>query len=134
MTRGATAATGSTSVPLVSDKIVRMSAQGDCYEAAGNYMMQAALEGDERKLTLVHGEVTGQGPLHGVKFGHAWVEIGGMVIDKSNGRNLKMPKEMYYAIGKIGSNTHRYTMKQFRRKAVQTGVWGPWDLETETGL
>ena len=111
-----------------------MSAQGDCYEAAGKYMMEAALQGDEKKLILVHGEVTGQGPLEGIKYGHAWVEKGGMVIDKSNGRDLRIAKEMYYAIGRIGTNVHKYTMKQFRRKTVQTGIWGPWDLETESGL
>jgi hypothetical protein len=116
-----------------------MSAQGDCYEAAGNYMMRfrfgdAKQKGRGEKLILVHGEVTGQGPLEGVKFGHAWVEDGNTVIDKSNGRNLRMAKKAYYALGRIGTNIHKYTQKQFARKAVETGIWGPWDLETESGL
>jgi GNAT superfamily N-acetyltransferase len=118
--------------------LIEMTANGDCYEAAGNYMMRFIFgdaKDDSRihRLRLVHGEVTGQGPLEGIKYGHAWVEDGNMVIDQSNGKDLRMPKAAYYALGRIGSNVHKYTMAEFKRKAVETGIWGPWDLETESG-
>ena len=57
---------------------------GDCYQAAGRYMMDHCLAGDDCDLILVHGEVAGQGPIEGLTFGHAWVLDRGMVIDKAN--------------------------------------------------
>ena len=84
----------------------------------------------------MHGEVRGQGPLDGVQYGHAWVEDGNTVIDVSNGRDIKMPKALYYAIGGIDQigNMKRYTAEEFRKKVMKTENWGPWDLKTSTGL
>jgi hypothetical protein len=31
-------------------------------------------------------------------------------------------------------NWHEYTMKEAARLMLETGVYGPWDLETSTGL
>ena len=109
--------------------------RGDCYEAAGKFIMDQSLSG-ERGLVLVHGEVAGQGALNGVNFGHAWVEHNGMVIDKSNGRDIKIPVQVYYALGRIDriGNIHRYTWEQASAKIASTGHWGPWDLKTSTGL
>jgi hypothetical protein len=107
---------------------------GDCYEAAGQYMMEHSIfPGDEKGLILVHGEVTGQGHIEGVKYGHAWVEDGGTVIDVSMGQNVRMPKAAYYRLGRIGGNVYKYTGQQFRKKVLQHEHWGPWDLETESG-
>lgn len=112
-----------------------MAPTGDCYEAAGKYMMvHSCFPGNEKGLILVHGEVTGQGELDGMKYGHAWVEKGNNVIDVSRGRSIKMPKKAYYALGRIGKNIHKYTTSQFRRRTVAEGHWGPWDLVTESGL
>jgi hypothetical protein len=108
---------------------------GDCFEANGRYFMDAAaFPGGNNTLHLVHGEVTGQGPLEGVKYGHAWIEDGNMVIDVSNGRTVRMPKATYYALGRIGDNVHHYDAPAFRRKVMQHKHWGPWDLVTSTGL
>jgi len=128
-----------------------MRAVGDCYEAAANYVINnsgvvsflvppgaTARPG----LMLVHGEVTGQGKIEGVKYGHAWVEDGDLVIDVSNGRDLQLPKAAYYALGRVDNdgaqrikpNLHRYTAKEARRNLVMHGHWGPWDLETSSGL
>ena len=127
---------------------------GDCYEAAGKYMMDQCMNND-CNLILVHGEVGGQGALSGTRYGHAWVEQGGTIIDKSNGRNLQMPKAIYYAIGAIaspdmskwgtpgslddpdlfsGGNLHKYTWEEAREKIIESGHWGPWDLVTSSGL
>jgi len=88
---------------------------------------------------LVHGEVTGQGPpppagVGGVQYGHAWIEDGNTVIDTSNGRHLVLPRAVYYKVGGIGSNVYRYTVAEARAKLVSTRVYGPWDLQTSTGL
>ena len=91
--------------------------EGDCYEAAGKYMMGECLRADgDCNLVLVHAEVTGQGQIEGLKYGHAFVLDGNAVIDRSNGRDIQMPKEFYYSIGKIGGNLHEYNFSEFRRK------------------
>ena len=121
-----------------------MHINGDCYEIAGKHMLENAHSND----ILCHGEVTGQGELNGIKYGHAWIERGDLVIDKSNGRNIQMPKLVYYILGKIGqpsfdqagnyhegkTNVHRYSYPEFSEKILEFGHWGPWDLKTETGL
>jgi len=100
---------------------------GDCYRAAGTYIVDNAFgKNGDKSLVLVHGEVTGQGPIEGVKYGHAWVEKGGMVIDKSNDRDIKMPKALYYALGNI-KKTVRYTSEEVLDKITTTEHWGPWD-------
>jgi len=109
---------------------------GDCYEAAGKYMMDKCVFGDDCNLVLVHGEVAGQGALEGVTFGHAWVLDGGTAIDRSNGGNLQLPQAIYYAVGQIDriGNTHEYTWEQARKMIIEYEHWGPWDLVTESGL
>jgi hypothetical protein len=110
---------------------------GDCYEANGQYFMERAIfPGKEKNLRLVHGEVTGQASMEGVNYGHCWVEDGDTVIDMSNGKNVRMPKKVYYALGNIdrNDNMHVYTPEQFRKKVLDYQHWGPWDLRTSTGL
>ena len=134
----------------VTESVLKEGVQlGDCYEAAAKYMMDECNFGaDDCDLALVHGEVSGQGPLEGVRYGHAWVEDGDTVIDKSNGKDLRMPKAIYYALGQInretfgadgydpvgGQNVHRYTWPEMRKKLLDYEHWGPWDLETSSGL
>lgn len=115
-----------------------MNATGDCYEAAGQYMMMKCQFGSPgcADLILVHGEVMGQGAIEGVSFGHAWIESNGMVIDKSNGRNLELPASLYYSVGKINEigNVVKYSWEEARKKILEFEHWGPWDLETSSGL
>ena len=114
----------------------KKKASGDCYQAAANYMMDQCLYGGNKHLVLVHGEVCGQGPLSGVTYGHAWVEDGDTVIDLSNGRNLRVLKVVYYAIGGVShlNNTHRYTWDEAKVMLLTRKVYGPWELQTATGL
>ena len=107
-------------------------ATGDCYEAAGRYI----IDNYDPGLRLVHGEVAGQGPLEGMTVGHAWVLDGDMVIDRANGRDLRIPKVVYYAMGAIDQidNVHVYTQKQAIQQMVQHEHFGPWDLKTRSGL
>lgn len=105
---------------------------GDCYEATAKYIIDNSLFGNKDNLILVHAEVTGQGDIEGVKYGHAWVEDGNTVIDVSNGRNIKMDKKMYYALGNVNSKKmYRYSMSEVRKKLVDSGIYGPWDLKTD---
>jgi len=106
---------------------------GDCYEANGRFFIDETLFGGASWI-LVHGEVTGQGPLEGINYGHCWIESGGSVIDHSNGNNIKMSKKDYYSLGQIGDNVIKYKPEQVRKKILQTEHWGPWDLHTSTGL
>lgn len=114
---------------------------GDCYEAAGRYIMDATLAGKGEGLILVHAEITGQGPIEGLRHGHAWVEDGEMVIDRSNGRDIRLPRLLYYALARLHSefppfeaNMHRYDWDAASARMVEHEHWGPWDLETSTGL
>jgi hypothetical protein len=115
-----------------------LPADGDCYEAAGKFISERLLDGDRIRFLLVHGEVRGQGPLMGVNFGHAWVidKTSDSVIDRSNGRNLVMPRFIYYAIGGVEEigNFHEYTAEEARNMLLETGSYGPWDLVTSSGL
>jgi hypothetical protein len=117
-------------------EVPQANSGGDCYEAAGKYMMDECMFGDDCNLILVHGEVAGQGALDGVTFGHAWVLDGGTVIDQSNNRNLQLPRVLYYSLGQIDNigNTHEYSWEQARKIIMEYGHWGPWDLATESGL
>jgi hypothetical protein len=102
---------------------------GDCYCATGHYLMDNGI--DNPNLVMVHGEVTGQGKIEGIKYSHAWIEDGEMCIDVSQGKHLELPRVFYYAIGHIDpSRTYRYTLPELRRKVLDTGHWGPWDLIT----
>ena len=101
---------------------------GDCFEVAGKNMIHP----QDPNIMLVHAFVSGQGPLSGKRFEHAWNEIGDEVIDNSNGRNIHMPKMLYYAIGNINPkdpNEYRsYNHKQALQHLVTTKHWGPWEL------
>jgi len=122
---------------MVAAEEVAANSGGDCYEAAGQYMMNECMLGNDNcGLILVHGEVAGQGQLEGITYGHAWVLDGSTVIDKSNGRNIQMPQIFYYTVGRISNigNVHQYSWKAARTKILDYGHWGPWDLETDSGL
>lgn len=114
------------------------AANGDCYEAAGKFIAEQLMMGRGDGYVLVHGEVRGQGPLMGVNFGHAWVidVATDSVIDKSNGRDINMPRFIYYAIGGVEDigNYHEYTAEEARAVMLKTGNYGPWDLRTSSGL
>ena len=81
---------------------------GDCYEAAGRHVTDAWLRGEAEGLTLVHGIVSGQGALAGQRIGHAWTEFESgipMVRDVANGKNLVLPRALYYG-EEDGRHTH----------------------------
>lgn len=117
---------------------------GDCFESAGRYMLD--MIGRNKNAVLVHGEVMGRGALQDVWFGHAWIEIGDEVLEVANGKNIKMPKHIYYILGTIDqpyfqdgkmnppkNNVYRYTFDEAMEMFSKHQTFGPWELETETG-
>jgi len=111
---------------------------GDCYYAAG----KIALDNDFIKKHefigtpyLIHAEVTGQGGIKGLKYGHAWIEDDVLVYDYSNNRELKIPKVLYYAIGNIKTTNpkkyQKYTFKEAKEKMLSSGNYGCWDLDVK---
>lgn len=100
-----------------------MSQLGDCYQAAFRLVCEL---GDP--AWLCHGQVMGQGPIEGKIIGHAWVEVGGLCLDFSNGSRLSIPKEQYYQIGQIRECgvVHHYNYIEAIHYANETGHYGPW--------
>lgn len=107
-----------------------MARLGDCYRAAWRVAVI------EEGWTLVHGLVTGQGPVEGVRFGHAWlerrIEVDGhpvwVVRDVANGKDVELPRALYYAVGDVrAEEVARYDADEARRRAIKTGHYGPWD-------
>ncbi len=109
---------------------------GDCYVSAGNIVIKDYNNIDFMGTPyLIHAEVTGQGAISGIKYGHAWIEDDVLVYDYSNGRKLEIPKDFYYAIGNIKTSNpkkyRKYTFLEAKRKMVKTGNYGCWDLDVQ---
>lgn len=103
-----------------------ISADGDCFEVSAKHILYANPDD-----ILVHGMVSGQGNVKGVRYRHAWCEdfSGGMVIDKSNGRDISMPKDVYYALGNINpKEVIKYNFEEVRINILDHEHWGPWEL------
>lgn len=108
---------------------------GDCYAAAAHVVIEAhdwKLDEQGESFILCHGSPIGRGPIEGVKFGHAWVEVNDtLVIDQSNGNNIFMDVGRYYAIGQIKPDeVVRYTPQQLAAMIREHKTYGPWH-ETE---
>lgn len=99
-------------------------AGGDCYEAAARLFISL---GDTSGVLLVHGEVTGQGKIAGQRYGHAWLEVGAIVIDPSNQRTVCVLREAYYALGEIKVDVvRRYSWRESLEQMARHAHFGPW--------
>ncbi len=97
---------------------------GDCFVVALKKFME-----NPKRYTLVHGVVTGQGPIEGIEYNHAWVidEKTDTVIDMTLPKgNQKIPVGLYYYIGKI-SITKEYKGPEVLKMLDKYGTYGPWD-------
>lgn len=117
---------------------VKKKELGDCYVVAGKIAMELEYINEFDFVGtpyVVHAEVTGQGNIKGVKYGHAWVEDDFNVYDYSNDRKIVIPKALYYFIGKIETDNpkkyRKYTFEEARKKMFDSGHYGCWDIETE---
>ena len=106
----------------IPDDVPEGNRNGNCYEVALHKFMD-----NPRRYTLVHGVVTGQGPIAGMQYGHAWVEDGDKIIDMTLPSHLRsLPKDVYYALGHIDI-TRRYNANQVLKMLDKFGTYGPWD-------
>ncbi len=95
---------------------------GDCYLAA---VKTAELVGGE----VVHGTVESENtPRHG----HAWVELNGHVIDRSNGHDVCLPQQVYYRLGRA-QDVRRYSPQEARTLMSLQGHYGPWHPVVDDG-
>jgi hypothetical protein len=113
---------------------------GDCMQSSANLMMRwkyGFMPGGKwdagGEPFLVHALVHGRGQASGHRFPHAWVEVGEIVHDYSNGVERKLPKEIYYIIGGIDQSDPRsyrkYSFEEMRKKLLSESNYGPWDLD-----
>lgn len=108
------------------DDIPEENKHGDCYVTA-LHTFQDFYENGMKDVKLVHGVVTGQGPLDGIEYNHAWVELNDAIVcDYSNGNNVVMPISQYYNIGNIDI-TKKYNIRDVANMVSKYGTYGPWD-------
>ena len=103
---------------------------GDCYGCAGRHLWA------NPEHTLVHAMVTGQGPIEGIRYGHAFTtftdpETGiEMVYDAV--KDLTLPAALYYHLGQINPDEMtKYTLDEMNEMIQSSGHWGPWEEKTE---
>jgi len=102
-----------------------MVMNGDCYSVAANNAM-------DRGLMLCHGRPVYRGtdtPDPDGRFGHAWNETvdGSTVIDQSNGLDVALPADLYYAVGNIEpADVVRFTPSEVVDRVLAEMTWGPW--------
>jgi len=96
---------------------------GDCMQVAVNTVL------NEADMLHCVGVVSGQGRLLGHRFAHAWVETpSGDVIDRSNDKDTRVPKELYYILGNISPElVQRYARTEVRDLVLRHEHYGPWE-------
>ena len=124
---------------------------GNCYENSGRIFMDINMGfsdmrgwGDKGQWTLVHALVTGQGPIEGLTFGHAWLEWeteSGLVFAldtaalESGGIELLDQAKMVPAVvyRKVAETKFvvEYEWTEAKRMIVDEGHWGPWADEMD---
>jgi hypothetical protein len=106
-------------------------ADGDCYKAAFDEATGASEGHQDSGLLLCHGTPLGTGgDAEGLRYGHAWVEDPerDVVIEKSNGNDSIIPRDLYYEVGSIDADeVTRYSYEEALENAVRSGHYGPWE-------
>lgn len=103
-------------------------AMGNCYEANANKLLWGKEFQDKK---LVHGVAINQNDYQAM--GHCWIEDDNYCYDYSNGKTLKVEKNLYYEIGCMpiqGYKNHAYSLKEVRENVLNYGHYGPWETET----
>ena len=105
----------------------RQAQKGECYTNAFHFIVNAHQSGDTG-WTVVHGVCTGQGPIAGVRFGHAWVEKtfeDGTTLAFDCGTQGLYPKEVYHQAGRI-TDVVEYSFGEFLCRVSKEGHAGPF--------
>ena len=100
---------------------------GDCFVQAYNNCNRYI----EEQPLLVHGVVVGRGPIEGIEYTHAWIEIGENVIDTTMPLFAKgFPREIYYSLAQANKQLmFKYTRDEVLKKVLEFGTYGPWEEE-----
>jgi len=110
----------------ITDDIDQLPTGGDCFKVA--YRLITSRELPNHDLRLVHA-ITDR-----VKD-HAWVEMGDVVFDQSNGNNYVGRKEQYYehmGVHPADSTKFKtYTPNEVNDMAIKHMTYGPWELSHE---
>lgn len=111
------------------EKEPRRDRGGDCYGTAARLLLSL-----ERCLgaRLVHGVATlrRDGVPGTTRFGHAWVEVGDVVLDFSNETPRVMRRDVYYWFGDVCEKKCRYYDIDDTRDAIlKNETYGPWPGE-----
>jgi hypothetical protein len=111
------------------------SGEGDCYrravDVAEDLLRQLPAVFDIR---IAHGLVIGTGgEAEGLRYGHAWVEVGGAIVfDASQGETVSVPLPLYYRAGSVDPTlVVRYSLTEARRAMLDHGHYGPWHIVEE---
>lgn len=101
--------------------IKQKSKLGDCIIVACNNVI------DNKDLLFCYAYVMGQKHLVGQRILHAWNELGDLVFDDSNGKEITMRKEKYYIIAKIKEkDVTRQKAEEVMSLMLKTKKYGGW--------
>lgn len=102
---------------------------GDCFVQAYNNFFDSR----DNNVLLVHGVVTGRGKIEGLKYLHAWIEIGDKVIDTTMSLFAKgFPKDGYYRLAQADEKEmFKYNKSEAIEKILKYETYGPWEIELE---
>ena len=105
---------------------------GDCFPVAGRAMLKLDSEMEKAGMKMVHALVYGEGKLEGRRFGHAFLRLGDVIFDNSNGNKIITRKENYFKQGGINPKEKgtyiEYDKEQSLLKMAKYHHWGSWDL------
>ncbi len=107
--------------------------KGNCYKNAIDLMIDPSKVNfnlDSNQLVVVHGIVSGNGPLKGHKIAHAWLEDNNYCYDQDAISNniIQLEKRFYYITGEIQiKDTRRYKKEDVIENLLTYSHTGPWD-------
>lgn len=109
---------------------------GDCFQANASHFLQSS----RKDWRLCHGIVLNS--KDGMPMMHCWIESEEVkhlgknkieifwVIDMSNTNDIRVPKGMYYHLGRIDPDeVVRYDLERFGELIAEFGTYGPWEID-----
>lgn len=97
---------------------------GQCYASAAKWVMEHP---DVTSARLAHGTAVGTGGnIVGQEYGHAWVEVGPIVLDTKSG--WVGSRGAFYTAGQI-REVARYDRDQVLENVLRSETWGPWEAQ-----
>ena len=92
--------------------------EGNCYKEAVEFQIL------NPTWILVHGIVTGQMKIEGIKYGHAWCEKENIAYDPV--ADMYLSADVYRLVGQAYS-VQEYSYTSAKEMMSEHGHYGPWD-------